>query len=31
MSLERARRIAAERLAAELGIDPEALVGASPG
>jgi AcrR family transcriptional regulator len=31
MSLERARRIAAERLAAELGIDPEALVGASTG
>ncbi|MGA6947210.1 MAG: TetR family transcriptional regulator C-terminal domain-containing protein [Solirubrobacterales bacterium] len=31
MSLERARRIAAERLAAELGIDPEALAGASSG
>ena len=31
MNLERARRIAAERLAAELGIDPEALVGASTG
>ena len=31
MSLERARRIAAERLAAELGIDPEALVGPSTG
>ena len=31
MSLERARRIAAERLAAELGIDPEALAGGSTG
>ena len=31
MSLERARRIAAERLAAELGLDPEALAGASSG
>lgn len=31
MSLERARRIAAERLAAELGIDPEALAGGSAG
>lgn len=31
MSLERARRIAAERLAAELGIDPQALAGASSG
>ena len=31
MSLERARGIAAERLAAELGIDPEALAGASTG
>jgi AcrR family transcriptional regulator len=31
MSLERGRRIAAERLAAELGIDPEALAGGSTG
>src|SRR6476659_10674578 len=31
MSLERARGIAAKRLAAELGIDPEALAGASTG
>jgi AcrR family transcriptional regulator len=31
MSLERARRIAAERLATELGLDPEALAGASSG
>ena len=31
MSLDSARRMAAERLGAELGIDPEALVGASTG
>ena len=31
MSLERARRIAAERLGAELGVDPAALAGASSG